>query len=75
MSTTIVASEPKAVPPVASSVQDIPLENIRESTNNPRRVFDEAQLRELASFVPGNKVRVMLLSAFCAHCLGLPCSS
>ncbi len=61
MNTTIVASEPKAVPPVVSSVQDIPLENIRESTNNPRRVFDEAQLRELASNIQSHGVLQAIL--------------
>jgi hypothetical protein len=75
MNATMVASGTKAVPPVVSSIQDIPLAKIRESKTNPRRLFDEAKLAELADFVPGNKIRVMLLSAFCAHCLGLPCSS
>src|SRR5882762_5126088 len=49
MNATMAASGAKAVPPVVSSVQDIPLENIRESNSNPRRVFDETQLRELAA--------------------------
>ncbi len=71
MNGTMVASEAKAVPPVVSSVQDIPLENIRESNSNPRRVFDEAQLRELAAFVPGNKSRVMWRSPLCGVRLGL----
>jgi len=31
-----------------SSVQDISLDRIRESTSNPRRLFDETKLRELA---------------------------
>jgi ParB family transcriptional regulator, chromosome partitioning protein len=34
---------------VVSSVQDIPLDRIRESNSNPRRGFDEAKLRELAA--------------------------
>src|SRR6266446_3543682 len=46
---TMVTSESKAVPPVVSSVRDIPLESIRESSSNPRRVFDDCQLRELAA--------------------------
>jgi hypothetical protein len=46
MSTTMVASEVKAVPPVVSSIQNIPLEKIRESRTNPRRFFDEAKLAE-----------------------------
>jgi ParB family transcriptional regulator, chromosome partitioning protein len=33
---------------VVSSVQDIPLDRIRESNSNPRRAFDEGKLRELA---------------------------
>ena len=40
MSTTMVASEVKAVPPVVSSIQDIPLEKICESKTNPRRQLD-----------------------------------
>ena len=48
MSTTMVASGTKAVPPVVSSIQDIPLERIRESKTNPRSHFDQAKLAELA---------------------------
>jgi ParB family transcriptional regulator, chromosome partitioning protein len=32
-----------------SSVQDIPLDRIRESSSNPRRAFDDGKLRELAA--------------------------
>jgi ParB family transcriptional regulator, chromosome partitioning protein len=48
MSTTMVASAVKAVPPVVSSIQDIPLEKIRESKTNPRSQFDQSKLAELA---------------------------
>src|SRR5947209_4650738 len=48
MNATIVVSGAKAVPPVGSSIQDIPLAKIRESKTNPRRLFDEAKLAELA---------------------------
>jgi len=48
MSTTMVASEVKAVPPVISSIQDILLEKIRESKTNPRTQFDQSKLAELA---------------------------
>jgi ParB family chromosome partitioning protein len=48
MSTTMMSSEGKAEPPADSPIQDIPLEKIRESASNPRRTFDENQLRELA---------------------------
>ncbi len=46
MNTTIVASEANPIPSGGSSVQDILLERIRESTTSPRRVFDETKLRE-----------------------------
>ena len=49
MSTAIAASEAKGVPPAVSFIQDIPLEKIRDSGCNPRRTFDEDQLRELAT--------------------------
>jgi len=45
----MVASGTKTEPPAVSAIRDIPLENIRESNSNPRRVFDEAQIRELAA--------------------------
>src|SRR5207244_7069086 len=48
MNGTMVASGTKSVPPVVSSMQDIPLVKIRESKTNPRRFFDEAKLAELA---------------------------
>ena len=49
MNATMVASETKSVPPVVSSIQDIPIAKIRESKTNPRRFFDEAKLAELAT--------------------------
>jgi hypothetical protein len=48
MNATMVATGTKAVPPVASSIQDIPIAKISESKTNPRRFFDEAKLAELA---------------------------
>jgi hypothetical protein len=60
MNATMVSSETKAVPPVVSSIQDIPLAKIRESKTNPRRQFDATKLAEFADFVPGNKIRVGL---------------
>src|SRR5258707_7052956 len=43
-----IAGRKGPAPPGDSSVLDIPLERIRESTTNPRRVFDETKLREFA---------------------------
>ena len=65
MNATMVASGTKAVPPVVSSIQDIPLAKIRESKTNPRRVFDEAKLAELADFVPGNNPRYVSDQVMC----------
>src|SRR6201998_1923743 len=48
MNATMVASGTKALPPVFASIQDIPLEKIRESKTNPRTQFDQAKLAELA---------------------------
>jgi hypothetical protein len=50
MNATMVASGTRAVPPVVSSIQDIPLAKIRESKTNPRRLFDEAKLAELGQY-------------------------
>lgn len=61
MSATMVASGTKAVPPVVSSIQDIPLERIRESSGNPRRVFDDGQLRELATNIQSHGVLQAIL--------------
>lgn len=65
MNATMVATGTKAVSPVVSSIQDIPLAEIRESKTNPRRAFDDAKLAELADFVPGNKTGVMWPSLLC----------
>src|SRR5258705_612302 len=49
MNTAVVVSKSNAIPPIVSSVQDIPLNRIQESKTNPRRSFDETKLAELAS--------------------------
>src|SRR5690348_6337476 len=48
MNATMVAIGTKAVPPVVSSIQELLLAKIRESKTNPRRVFDDTKLAELA---------------------------
>jgi hypothetical protein len=65
MNTAVGVETSNTVPPVVSSVQEIPLKQIQESKTNPRRQFDEAKLAELAGFVPGNKSRVMWPSPLC----------
>ena len=48
MSATMLASGTKPVPSVVSRIQDIPRAKIHESKTNPRRLFDEAKLADLA---------------------------
>ena len=48
MNTGVTVNASSPVPPVVSSVQDIPLYRIQESKTNPRRTFDETKLAELA---------------------------
>ena len=49
MNSALAANKSNAIPPIVSSVQDIPLNRIQESKTNPRRSFDETKLAELAS--------------------------
>jgi len=49
MNTTVAVNAGNAVPLLASSVQDVPLNRIQESKTNPRRQFDEVKLAELAT--------------------------
>jgi hypothetical protein len=50
----------------ATEYRDLPLALLNESKTNPRRVFDEAALKELYGFVPGNKSRILWRSPFCS---------
>jgi len=45
MNTPVATNPSKAIPLVVSSVEEIPLNRIRESTTNPRCQFDETKLR------------------------------
>ena len=48
MNTAVTVNASNTIPPVVSSVQDIPINRIQESKTNPRRQFDESKLVELA---------------------------
>jgi len=39
-----------------TTIQEISLDRIRESKTNPRRIFDEAKLRELAGHIKSHGV-------------------
>ncbi|WP_263351312.1 hypothetical protein [Acidicapsa acidisoli] len=43
----------------SSAFQFIAIDQIRESTTNPRVTFDQTKLEELADFVPGNKIGLL----------------
>jgi hypothetical protein len=49
MSTSIAATE----------YRNLPLSILTESKSNPRRIFEDAALKELADFVPGNKIGLL----------------
>jgi len=44
----------------ATEYREIPLAQLNESKTNPRRAFDQTSLKELADFVPGNKIGLLL---------------
>jgi ParB family transcriptional regulator, chromosome partitioning protein len=43
----------------AAEYRDLPLSVLTESTTNPRRVFEDDALKELADFVSGNKTGIL----------------
>ena len=43
----------------ATEYRNLPLAVLAESATNPRRIFEDAALRELADFVPGHKIGVL----------------
>jgi ParB family chromosome partitioning protein len=42
----------------ATKYRDVPLALLTESTTNPRRIFEEGGLQELADYVPGRSLAV-----------------
>jgi hypothetical protein len=49
----------------ATEYRDLPLALLTESTTNPRRIFEENALKELADFVPGHKIGILFRYPFC----------
>jgi ParB family transcriptional regulator, chromosome partitioning protein len=43
----------------ATEYRDLPLAMLAESTTNPRRTFEDDALKELADFVPRNKIGLL----------------
>jgi hypothetical protein len=51
----------------ASEYRNLPLAVLTESATNPRRIFEDAALKELADFVPGHKSCLLFRSPFCCR--------
>jgi ParB family chromosome partitioning protein len=43
----------------ATEYRDPPLAVLTESGTNPRRIFEDSALKELADFVPGHKIELL----------------
>jgi len=43
----------------ATEYRNLPLAALTESTTNPRRIFEDDALKELADFVPGHKIGLL----------------
>jgi len=56
----------------ATEYREIPLAQLNESKTNPRRAFDQTSLKELADFVPGNKIGLLWRLSFCGRCCDDP---
>jgi hypothetical protein len=55
-----------------SEYRDLPLALLIESTTNPRRIFEESALKELADYVPGHIIGIMFRKQLCGRCGGKP---
>jgi hypothetical protein len=51
----------------ATEYRDLPLAVLTESGTNPRRIFEDNALKELADFVPGHKIGVLFRRPFCGR--------
>ena len=51
----------------ATEYRDLPLSLLTESTTNPRRIFEDDALKELADFVPRHKIGLLFRSSFCCR--------
>jgi hypothetical protein len=56
----------------ATEYRNLPLSVLTESKTNPRRIFDEVRLQELADYVPGHIIGIMFHKRLCGRCGGKP---
>jgi hypothetical protein len=56
----------------ATEYRNLPLAVLTESATNPRHIFEDSALKELADFVPGHKSGLLWRSPFCDRGRGEP---
>ncbi len=59
-------------PQTATEYRNLPLTVLTESTTNPRHIFEDAALKELADFVSGHKIGILFRRPFCCRGRGEP---
>jgi ParB family transcriptional regulator, chromosome partitioning protein len=59
----------------ATEYRNLPLALLTESKTNPRRTFEDDSLKELAAFVPGNKIGLLCPCPFCGRGCQRACGS
>ena len=52
----------------ATEYRTLPLGVLTESATNPRRIFEDAALKELADYVPEHIICIMLRWPLCGRC-------
>ncbi|TCK73430.1 hypothetical protein [Acidipila rosea] len=52
----------------SSAFQYIAIDQIHESTTNPRQTFEQTKLEELADYVPGHIIGIMFRWPLCGGC-------
>ena len=51
----------------ATEYRNLPLAVLTESATNPRRIFEDSALKELADYVPRHIIRLMFRWPFCGR--------
>jgi hypothetical protein len=54
-------------PNSAVEYRNLPLNVLTESTTNPRRIFEDAALKELADYVAGHIICIMFRKRLCGR--------
>jgi hypothetical protein len=52
----------------ATEYRNLPLAALTESTTNPRRIFEDDALKELADYVAGHIIGLMFRKRLCGRC-------